>query len=246
MLLGLIFRGVAFEFRWRTARWKRVWDFSFFGGSLLAALMQGVTLGGLIQGITIVDRAYAGGWWDWLTPFSLLTGVALVIGYALLGSTWLIMKTGGEIQDRCYQLALRLGILLVIMIGAVSLWTPFLGEKFLIRWFSWPNIALTAPMPLLVLAAAYGLWRGLQRRKPEPLPFFSALALFVLSYIGLGISFWPLMVPPSITIWDAAAPDASLGFLLIGAVILMPIILAYTAYAYWVFRGKVEEHAGYH
>lgn len=246
MLLGLIFRGVAFEFRWRTTRWKPVWDLSFFGGSLLATLMQGITLGGLIQGIAVADRAYAGGWWDWLTPFSIMTGVALVIGYALLGATWLIMKTSGEVQDRCYLLSRRLGVLLVVMIGIVSLWTPFLGEKFLIRWFTWPNIALTAPMPLLVLAAAYGLWRGLQRRKPEALPFLSSLALFVLSYIGLGISFWPLMVPPSITIWDAAAPDASLGFLLVGAVILLPIILAYTAYAYWVFRGKVEHHAGYH
>ncbi|HEX6959905.1 MAG TPA: cytochrome d ubiquinol oxidase subunit II [Ferrovibrio sp.] len=246
MLLGLIFRGVAFEFRWRTRRWKGVWDYSFALGSLVAALMQGITLGGLIQGIAVADRAYAGGWWDWLTPFSLLTGVALAIGYALLGATWLIMKTGGAVQDRCYLLARRLGILLVVMIGIVSLWTPFLDQRFLTRWFGYPNVLLSAPMPILVLAAAWMLWRGLSDRRREAQPFLASLALFVLSYIGLGISFWPLMVPPSITIWDAAAPDASLGFLLVGAVVLLPIILAYTAYAYWIFRGKVERHAGYH
>jgi cytochrome bd ubiquinol oxidase subunit II len=246
MLLGLIFRGVAFEFRWRTERAKPVWDWSFALGSLVATLMQGVTLGGLIQGIKVADRAYAGGWWDWLTPFSIATGVALVIGYMLLGACWLIMKTEGEIQERNYRYAKLLGLLLVVMIGVVSLWTPFLDQKFLARWFAWPNLLLTLPMPLLVLGAAWALWRGLTRRTREAQPFLAALALFVLSYIGLGISFWPLMVPPSITIWDAAAPDASLGFLLVGAGILLPIILAYTAYAYWVFRGKVDRHAHYH
>lgn len=245
MLLALIFRGVAFKFRWRTERGKPIWDWSFALGSGVATLMQGIALGGLIQGIKVADRAYAGGWWDWLTPFSILTGVALCIGYSLLGTCWLIIKTEGEIQDRCYLYARRLGILLVAAIGIVSLWTPFLDAKFLARWFDWPNILLTAPMPLLVLAAGWLLWRGLQDRRREAQPFLAALALFVLSYIGLGISFWPLMVPPSITIWDAAAPDSSLGFLLVGAVILLPVILAYTAYSYWVFRGKVDD-AGYH
>jgi len=246
MLLGLIFRGVAFEFRWRTARWKRVWDYAFAIGSVVAAFTQGIALGGLIQGIKVVDRAYAGGWWDWLSPFSLATGFALAAGYCLLGACWLIIKTDGEIQARCYGYARRLAIVLVGMIGIVSLWTPFLDAKFLARWFTWPNIALTAPMPLLVLAAAWALWRGLRDKTREKQPFLAALALFALSYIGLGISFWPLMVPPSITIWDAAAPDISLGFLLVGALVLLPIILAYTGYAYWVFRGKVDKHAGYH
>ncbi|WP_374302630.1 cytochrome d ubiquinol oxidase subunit II [Ferrovibrio sp.] len=246
MLLGLIFRGVAFEFRWRTRRWKAVWDWSFALGSLAAALMQGIALGGLVQGIRVVDRAYAGGWWDWLTPFSILTGIALVVGYTLLGACWLIIKTDGGIQDRGYLLARRLSVLLIVLIGLVSLWTPLLDPQFLGRWFAWPNIALTAPMPLLVLLAAGFLWRGLHDYKRPAQPFLAALALFVLSYTGLGISFWPLMVPPSITIWDAAAPDASLGFLLIGAVVLLPIILAYTGYAYWVFRGKVDRHAHYH
>jgi len=246
MLLGLIFRGVAFEFRWRTARWKPVWDWSFTLGSFIATLMQGIALGGLIQGIKVADRAYAGGWWDWLTPFSLLTGLSLVIGYTLLGACWLIIKTEGPLQDRCYLLARRLSVLLMAMIGLVSLWTPFLDAQFLARWFTWPNIAITAPMPILVLAMSGILWRGLHDHRREKTPFIAALTLFVLSYIGLGISFWPLMVPPSITFYDAAAPDSSLGFLLVGAVILLPIILAYTAYAYWVFRGKVDRHAHYH
>jgi cytochrome d ubiquinol oxidase subunit II len=246
MLLGLIFRGVAFEFRWRTVRWKPVWDWSFALGSLVASFMQGVALGGLIQGIYVVDRAYAGGWWDWLTPFSILTGIALVVGYSLLGACWLVIKTDGEIQDRCYDLGRRLSIMLVLLIGVVSLWTPFLGEQFLQRWFTWPNVALTAPMPVLVLVAAGVLWRGLHDYSRPAQPFLAALALFVLSYIGLGISFWPLMVPPSITFYDAAAPDVSLGFLLVGAVILLPVILGYTAYAYYVFRGKVDPHAHYH
>lgn len=246
MLLGLIFRGVAFEFRWRTTRAKPVWDWSFAIGSFVATLMQGIALGGLIQGIKVADRAYAGGWWDWLTPFSLLTGVSLVIGYTLLGACWLIIKTDGALQDRCYLLARRLSVLLVAMIGLVSLWTPFLDAQFLSRWFTWPNIVITAPMPILVLVVAGILWRGLHDHRREKTPFIAALSLFVLSYIGLGISFWPLMVPPSITFYDAAAPDSSLGFLLVGAVILLPIILAYTAYAYWVFRGKVDRHAHYH
>ncbi|MCW0232257.1 MAG: cytochrome d ubiquinol oxidase subunit II [Ferrovibrio sp.] len=246
MLLGLIFRGVAFEFRWRTVRWKPVWDWSFTLGSLAASFMQGIALGGLIQGIRVADRAYAGGWWDWLTPFSILTGIAVVVGYCLLGACWLVIKTEGDIQNRCYDLGRKLSIALVVLIGLVSLWTPFLGEQFLSRWFTWPNIALTAPMPILVLVAAGALWRGLHDYSRPMQPFLSALALFVLSYIGLGISFWPLMVPPSITFYDAAAPDVSLGFLLVGAVILLPIILAYTAYAYYVFRGKVDPHAHYH
>ncbi len=246
MLLGLIFRGVAFEFRWRTTRWKAVWDWSFALGSYIAAFTQGIALGGLIQGIKVSGRAYAGGWWDWLTPFSLATGLALVLGYSLLGACWLIIKTDSEIQARCYSLARRLALGLVAMIGLVSLWTPFLDPRFFARWFHWPGLAFTAPMPLLVLAAAWALWRGLQDKRREKQPFLAALALFALSYIGLGISFWPLMVPPDITIWQAAAPDASLGFLLVGAAILLPVILGYTAYAYWVFRGKVDKNAGYH
>ncbi len=245
MLLGLIFRGVAFEFRWRTVRGKFLWDWAFAGGSILAAFAQGVALGALVQGIPVSGRTYAGGWWDWLTWFSILTGLALVVGYALLGATWLVMKTTGTVQNFAYRLAWITGIATLALIGLVSLVTPFLNPIYMTRWFAWPAILYSAPVPLLVAAAALVLFLGLYRRR-EFSPFLAALTLFVLSYVGLGISFYPYMVPPSITIWSAAAPDASLRFLLVGAVVLIPLILAYTALAYWVFRGKVDMKAGYH
>jgi cytochrome d ubiquinol oxidase subunit II len=244
MLLALVFRGVAFEFRWRALE-KPLWDRAFAGGSMLAAFAQGVALGALVQGIPVSDRAYAGGWWDWLTPFSLLTGVALVVGYALLGATWLVLKTTGEMQHDARRFAWITGLATLALIGAVSLWTPLMNPQFMARWFAWPAILYTAPVPLLVALAAFVLFTGLAKGRHAS-PFFAALALFVLSYIGLGISFYPYIVPPSITIWSAAAPDSSLKFLLVGAVILVPLILAYTAWSYWVFRGKVDPEAGYH
>jgi cytochrome d ubiquinol oxidase subunit II len=245
MLLGLVLRGVAFEFRWKTERGKFLWDWAFAGGSLIAALSQGIMLGALIQGIKVDGRAYAGGWFDWLTPFSVVTAVALVAGYALLGATWLIWKTEDYVQRRAYGLAWVLTLVLLAAIGIVSVWTPFLNPAFLARWFAWPAILYAAPVPLLTLAAAGWLVRTIHdRRQLEP--FLATLALFVLCYIGLGISLYPNIVPPSISIWDAAAPDESLAFLLVGAVVLVPIILAYTAYSYWVFRGKVDTEGGYH
>ncbi len=244
MLLALVFRGVAFEFRWRTKRGKFLWDWAFAAGSVVATFTQGIALGTIVQGIPVAGRAYAGGWWNWLTPFSLFTGLALVVGYALLGATWLILKTDNELQARSYRFALKLGPATLVLIGLVSLWTPFLEPLYMERWFTWPRMLYTIPVPLLVAAAAFLLIRGLMRRE-ELTPFLSALALFVLSFIGIGISFYPYIVPPTLTISDAAAPDASLSFLLIGAVVLIPIILAYTGYAYWVFRGKVGTE-GYH
>jgi cytochrome d ubiquinol oxidase subunit II len=247
MLLALVFRGVAFEFRWRAKRQgqRNLWDIGFSGGSIAAAFSQGIALGALVQGIPVANRAYAGGWWDWLTPFSLLTGVALVVGFALLGATWLILKTMGELQEKAYIWAWRTGIATIGLIGVVSLWTPFLEAEYAARWFAWPAILYSLPVPLLVAACALALARGLSQRW-HAVPFFASIGLFVLSYIGLGISFYPYIVPPSVTIWDAAAPDSSLKFLLVGAVVLIPIILAYTAYAYWVFRGKVDAESGYH
>ncbi len=244
MLLALVFRGVAFEFRWRAAR-KRPWDWAFAGGSILAAFAQGIALGALVQGIAVSGRAYAGGWWDWLTPFSLLTGVAVVIGYALLGATWLVMKTPGELQQRARGFAWSTGLGTLGLIGLVSLWTPFLEGHYWARWFAWPAILYSAPVPLFVAVAAFVLLKGLSDRR-EASPFLAALALFVLCYIGLGISFYPYIVPPSVTIRSAAAPDSSLGFLLVGAAVLVPVILAYTAWSYWVFRGKVDTAGGYH
>jgi cytochrome d ubiquinol oxidase subunit II len=245
MLLGLVFRGVAFEFRWRTVRGKYLWDWSFALGSIVATLAQGIALGALVQGIHVENRAYAGGWYDWLTPFSLLTGVALVVGYALLGATWLMMKTEGEVHARCRRFAWITGFGTLGLIGLVSLITPFLNPVYLDRWFAWPTLMFSGVVPVLVLGCAYLLFSGL-REGAHRQPFLAALGLFVLSFIGIGISFYPYMVPPSLTIWEAAAPDKSLEFLLVGAVILIPIILAYSIYAYWIFRGKVDPEAGYH
>ncbi len=245
MLLGLIFRGVAFEFRFRTKRWRPVWDWGFAIGSTVAAMMQGIALGGLVQGIAIADRHYAGGWWDWLTPYSILTGAGVVAGYALLGATWLNLKTTGTLQDKARRISLIAFGLTLALIGIVSLWTPFLNTVYFERWFAFPTAFFSAFVPLLLAVCAFILWNGL-RRDQHMAPFLAALGLFVLGFAGIGISFYPYIVPGSLTIAEAAAPDASLGFLLVGAVVLIPIILAYTGYAYWVFRGKIDPEEGYH
>ena len=247
MLLGLVFRGVAFEFRFRAAtqRGRRGWDIAFSLGSTVAALCQGLALGGLLQGVRVENRAYAGGWWDWLTGFTILCGLAVVTGYALLGACWLIWRTEGPLQQRCRRHARTLGVAVLAFILVVSLWTPMLNPTFYQRWFGWPGIALTAPVPLLVALLAWGFWRGLSL-KHDLTPFLCALGWFILCFAGLGISMYPLMVPPSISIWQAAAPAASQWFLLTGALVLLPIILAYTSYAYWLFRGKVGHETHYH
>jgi cytochrome d ubiquinol oxidase subunit II len=245
MLIGLIFRGVAFEFRFRTERNKIFWDIGFAGGSALAAFCQGIALGAFIQGIAVEGRSYSGGWFDWLTPFSVLTGVALVVGYALLGACWLILKTDGPFQQRFYRAALPLGFVVVALIGLVSIWTPFLSPEIADRWFSWPNIVILSPVPLLVVGLAWGFYLSVKHAK-DLWPFLLSLGFFVVSYLGLGISMYPYVVPRVYSIWDAAAPPESLEFMLVGAVILLPIILGYTGYAYWVFRGKVGPDEGYH
>ena len=245
MLLSLVFRGVAFEFRFKTERNQRYWDFGFVVGSTLAAFCQGIVLGAFIQGIAVEGREYAGGWFDWLTPFSVFTGLALVAGYGLLGAGWLILKTEGELQARIFHLARPLAIAVVVAIAVVSIWTPFLDPEIVDRWFTWPNIAYVSPVPLLTAGLVMVLWRGIERRR-ETRVFPAALGLFALSFAGLAISTFPYVVPRSLTIWRAAAPPESLGFLLVGALILLPIILGYTGYAYWVFRGKVKPGEGYH
>jgi cytochrome bd ubiquinol oxidase subunit II len=245
MLIGLIFRGVAFEFRWRAQGERNLWDIAFAGGAWIAALAQGIALGAILQGVHVEARHYAGGWWDWLTPFSILTGVSLVIGYAMLGATWLVLKTEGALRDRAYHLCWYLLFAMLAAIGTVSLATPFLHIQYAQRWFTWPNVAFTAPVPIAVAAVTVLLLRALANRL-DAQPFYLVLALFALSYAGLGISMFPYIVPQSVTIWQAAAPENSQLFMLFGVAVLIPLILGYTGWAYWVFRGKVRAGHGYH
>jgi cytochrome d ubiquinol oxidase subunit II len=244
MLLGLVFRGVAFEFRGRNPGHIQYWDVAFCLGSAVATFMQGVTLGALLQGIEVKGRGYAGGWWDWLTPFSVLTGVSLIVGYALLGACWLVSKTTGPLQADARRFARRLTPSLLAAIGAVSLCTPLILPQYKARWFENPGLLVTVPMPLLVLATTFALWRSVDRGRDWQ-PFLLTLTLFLLSIIGLAISIWPDVVPGRVTIWEAASPHGSQLFLLAGGGVLFLLFVAYSAWAYWVFRGKVGEE-GYH
>lgn len=246
MLLALIFRGVAFEYRWRTRRWLKHWDRAFIGGSVVAAFAQGVALGALLQGIEVEGRAYAGGWFDWFSPFSFITGLAVVTGYGLLGATWLIMKTEGEVQAEARRLAWGFGLGTIAFIAIVSLFTPYLETAYFERWFSFPGVLFAAPVPVAVAAIALLLFRSLNVHQHEYRPFLLALVLFALSFVGLGVSMYPYIIPTEVTILDAATPFRSQIFMFVGAVVLIPVILAYTGYAYWVFRGKVDPAEGYH
>lgn len=245
MILALVFRGVAFEFRWRDKTHEKIWDRSFFFGSLIATFCQGIVLGAFVQGIEVDDRAYGGGWWDWLTPFTITCGVALVTGYALLGTTWLILKTKGGIRDTAYRYAKISGLGTLGFVGLVSLWTPFLSPEIAERWFTFPQLLFVLPVPTLTAILAGLLGWGLIKKRDQ-VAFPATIGLFALCFAGLGIGISPYIVPRAITIQEAAAPDASLLFMLVGASILVPLILTYTAYSYWVFRGKVDPDAGYH
>jgi cytochrome d ubiquinol oxidase subunit II len=244
MLLALVFRGVAFEFRWRDPEHRAIWDFAFTAGSLTAAFAQGITLGALLQGIQVEGRAYAGGWWDWLTPFSLLTGFSVVAGYSLLGACWLNWKTDGETQKHARRLMRIWAPLTLGCILAVSAATPFLGTQYWDRWFSMPRVLITAQVPLIIAILTWRFIRSL-RRNYDLAPFVLTLTVFALSFAGLGISMYPYLIPNSVTLQMAAAPESSQVFMLVGASVLVPVILAYTAWSYWVFRGKVA-HEGYH
>jgi cytochrome d ubiquinol oxidase subunit II len=245
MLLSLIFRGVSFEFRFVSKPNHRLWDFAFWAGSTLAAFAQGVILGGLIQGVTVVDGKFAGGTFDWATPFALLTGVAVVFGYGLLGACWLIFKTEGPVQERARGQARVFVIAVLVAIAAVSLWTPVTTPRIAERWFAQPNIFFLWPVPLITVALGYLVWRGLQREH-DLQPFAASVGLFVLSYLGLAISTFPYLVPPTLTVWDTAAVPDSQIFTLIGTVVMLPIILGYFVFVFWTFRAKVTPEGGYH
>jgi cytochrome d ubiquinol oxidase subunit II len=244
MLLGLVFRGVAFEFRWRDPRHRAFWDLAFTSGSATAAMAQGMILGALLQGVTVSGRGYGGGWLDWLSPYSLLTGLGVVAGYALLGATFLAMKVEGRAEDHAYRLAAKAAWATLALMIAVSLYTPLLDGQYWRRWFAMPNILFAANVPLITAILFYALGRSLKKRRVYQ-PFLLSLAIFLLGMIGLGISMWPYVVPSTVTIWQAAAPERSQLFMLWGVALIMPVILAYTGWSYWVFRGKVGVE-GYH
>ena len=246
MLIALIFRGVAFEFRFKARRGKRFWGGAFALGSMVAAFAQGVILGALVEGMPLQEGKYVGGAFDWFSPFSMLTGVAVMFGYALLGASWLILKTGGRLQLVARSLTRPLVLVVVAFMGLVSAWLPFLDSRIMARWFDGGNFWWLAPVPLLALANAFLLWRAVMREGRDAGPFLLTLCFFVLGFAGLVLGIWPNIVPPSLTIWDAASPPSSQMFVLVGLVVLLPVILGYTWWSYRVFRGKVEADSGYH
>lgn len=244
MLLALVLRGVTFEFR-PIAQHKPLWNAVFAVASTLAALCQGFVLGGLVQGVKVENGAFAGGPLDWATPFGLLCALGVVTGYALLGATWLILKTDGDLAQRATVKATVLLAAVIVFMIAVSIYTPLNFPRIAQRWFSLPNFYYLCPVPILTALVALMEWRWITTRN-EIGPFLASIAIFLLGYLGLAISTFPYIVPPIVTIWDAAAVPSSQSFMLIGTLVLLPVILGYTAFTYWLFRGKVHEGAAYH
>ncbi|MCP1314861.1 MULTISPECIES: cytochrome d ubiquinol oxidase subunit II [unclassified Halomonas] len=243
LLAGLIFRGIAFEFRFKSRRNRRWWNRAFCYGSAVAAFAQGAVVGAYIQGFPVENFVYVGGAFDWLTPFSMLTGLGLMAGYALLGATWLILKTEGHIQAWAYKITpMLLGAVLVVF-AIISLWTPFIDNLVWERWFG--NLKIIWIFPVLALLCAYAVFRSVQNRR-EGIPFVATIGIYVFTYLGLIVSKWPVIVPPNYTLWDAASAPESQLFLLIGVLFVIPVVLTYTAWTYWVFRGKVRIGEGYH
>ena len=246
MLLGLVFRGVAFEFRFKVEPAQRkIWDVSFHAGSVVAAMMQGIILGNIVQGIEVSGRSYAGGPLDWANGFSILTGICLIFGYALLGSTWLILKTEGQTQRWARSVARYVMAYVALGMLVVSGSMPFVDERILQVWFSQTSPFIIFTVPLLTASTFIMLWRDLHKPDIEARPFFLAIALFTLGYIGLAISLYPWIVPFAFTLWEAAAAPTSQSFSLIGTAIFLPIILSYTGYCYYVFRGKASHESLY-
>ncbi|HVJ36726.1 MAG TPA: cytochrome d ubiquinol oxidase subunit II [Stenotrophomonas sp.] len=246
MVMALVFRGVAFEFRFKAQRSRKLWSVGFALGSLLATFAQGVILGSLVQGLPLENGIYTGGPFGWFSPFSMLTGVALVAGYALLGSTWLILKTTGPVQQQARQLAKPLVLAVIVFMGLVSSWLPFLSSHLMQRWFTSGHFWWLSPVPVLTLCVALWLWRSAAHPQRDLPPFLLSLALFVLGFFGLVLGMWPYLLPPSLTLWQAAAPPSSQGFTMVGLAVLLPVILGYTLWSYRIFRGKVLAGAGYH
>jgi cytochrome d ubiquinol oxidase subunit II len=246
MLLALVFRGVAFEFRFRDAGQRTFWDHAFTWGSLVATFAQGIVLGAFIQGFAVEGRRFVGSSFDCFTPFSIFTGAALVFGYGLLGAGWLVLKTQGELQILARRLGRWCFLGVLVAIAVVSLWTPVMDRDIAHRWLSWPNILFLSPVPIVTALVALGEWRALNNPLSEVRPFLWAILLFVMSYVGIAVSLWPMIVPHRYTLWQAASSPDTQAFLLVGTMFLLPVIFMYTGWSYWVFRGKVRADIGYH
>lgn len=240
MLIALIFRGVAFEFRFKAIEsHRRFWDTSFMFGSIITTFCQGMVVGALVQGIAVEQRQFAGGSMDWLTPFSLFCGLGLLFAYALLGATWLILKTEGILHERAKTWSLTLTFSLLGSMLIVSIWTPLLNPAIAMRWFALPNLLFFLPVPILVMVCAVGMLRSMKQGH-HFLPFLFTLGLVFLGFSGLGISIWPNIIPPQVSIWQAASNINSQSFMMVGTLLILPMVLMYTAWSYYVFRGKVE------
>ncbi len=245
MLLGLIFRGVAFEFRFKaTGRSRRIWDYAFHFGSLAASFMQGMILGAFVRGVEIEGRSFAGGAFDWLNAYSVMTGVAVVFGYALLGATWLVMKTDGITQDWARKCASYVLGYVGLFLGIVSISMPVMNADVRALWFSLPNLFYLLPVPLLTASLFVMIWRDLHRGR-EVRPFLMSIGVFLMGYIGLGISLWPWLIPFEITFRQAAAAPTSQSLLIVGTAIMLPLVLTYTAFCYYLFRGKASHESPY-
>ena len=245
-LFGLIFRGVAFEFRANAGPGRKpIWDRAFFWGSLTAAFAQGLTLGAYISGVRVENGMFAGGAFDWLNPFSIMVGLALVFGYMLLGSTFLIIKTTGTVQQQAYRQAFVSLLVVAGFMVLVSIWTPFQSPEIVNRWFSQPRIYFVWVFPILGMVAFFGVEWGLKTKR-EWTPFLASLVFFISAYLGLQSGIYPMAVPPDLTVFEAAAQRQTQLFTLFGVCIVLPVVIGYTIYSYWVFRGKVVEGEAYH
>ena len=246
MLLALVFRGVAFEFRYKDAPHRTFWDHAFSYGSAIATFAQGIVIGSYIQGYHVEASRFAGSSVDCFTPFSIFTGFALLFGYGLIGAGWLVLKTEGNLQVWARRMGRWALLGVLIAIAVVSAWTPVLDRDIEQRWFTWPDIAVFIPVPVLTVLLAYFTWRALARASSNVSPFLGGIGLFVLSYSGIAISLWPMIVPHHYSLWQAASAPSTQLFLLVGTLFLLPIILMYSGWSYWVFRGKVRADVGYH
>lgn len=244
MLLGLILRGVAFEFRFKSSDKSRpFWDNVFHFGSLSATFCQGMILGAFVQGVEVDGRNFSGGPFDWATGFSLMTGIALVFGYALLGATWLVMKTEDITQEWSRRVASYVLAFVGLSMALVSICMPFMNENVKNFWFATPNIYWLMPIPVITCGLFVMTWQYLRNPTSEYRPFLFSIGIFLMGYLGLGLSLFPWIIPFQYTIWDAATEGPGLSLMLVGVIPLLPVILGYTGYCYYIFRGKTShEH----